>query len=131
MGRVSFFWQAEPVAVETKPVLDRSDRELQLGQFVRFSSEHSSEISPKLAVEPSVTLAHDPHDPLALLEQFTTQRRAAAAGPQGAVKSIRQSKVRPNRAFAAPMMLSFPPENSSMCAREFSLNARQVEKRGI
>ena len=184
MGRVRVFRQAEPPAVEeTKPVLDWSDLEMQLGDFVRFSSEHSSEISPKHAVEPSVTLAHDPHDPLALLEQFTTQRRPAATGPQGAIhlpavvnpptgdqtepvgaqrtatetRSVRHAGGDPTQAMSSICHQSFcigsliasrheskfvrssrssgndafiPLKNPSMSAREFGLNAWQIEERG-
>ena len=81
MSDVRFFAPAEPAVEEANSALDWFDLGSRLGE----PSKLPSETPTKLAVEPYVTLAHDPHDPLALLEQFTTQRRPAATGPQGAI----------------------------------------------
>jgi hypothetical protein len=74
--------QAQPAVEEAKSSLDWSDLESRLGELARFSSEHSSEPSSRLAVEPHVTLAHDPHDPLAILEQLNARYRSKSAKPQ-------------------------------------------------
>jgi hypothetical protein len=53
-----------------------------LREFAKLSAELPPGSSSKLAVEPHVTLAHDPHDPLELLERFNAQYRSRAADPQ-------------------------------------------------
>ena len=142
MGGVRFFAKAEPAVEEANSALDWSFLESRFGELSKLSSETPT----KLTIEPSSGLAHDPRDPLALLEQFTTQRRAAATGPQGAIdlpavinpatedqakagwqtthRFMRSGLSNANDAFV-------PPKNLSMCAREFGLNAWQFEKRGI
>jgi hypothetical protein len=81
LGRVRFSGQARPAIEDAGPALDWSDLESRLGELARFSSEQPSEPASRLRVEPQVTLAHDPHDPLVMLEQLNAQYRVKAADP--------------------------------------------------
>ena len=96
MGRVNFTQKAEaavnsvqPARHTAQPAPDWSDLESRLRELATLSSELSS----RLAVEPHVTLAHDPHDPLALFEQLNRRNssapvdRSAPADSQTAIKS--------------------------------------------
>src|SRR5262249_11785684 len=81
LGRVRFSVQARPAIEDSQPARDWSDLESRLGELAKYSSEHSSEPSSRLSGQPHVTVAHDPHDPLAILEQLNAQYRAKAADP--------------------------------------------------
>ena len=84
LSRVRFSVQARPSVEEAGPALDWSALESRLRELARFSSESSSETSSRLAVEPHVTLAHDPHDPLAMLEQLNASYRMRTDNSAGA-----------------------------------------------
>jgi hypothetical protein len=75
LGRVRVTSNTEPAIDKVQPARDWSGLESRLREFVRFSSEVSSE----LAIEPHVTLSHDPNDLLALLEQLSRGNPATAA----------------------------------------------------
>ena len=85
MGRVNFTQKAEaavnsvqPARHAAQPAPDWSDLESRLRELATLSSELSS----RLAVEPHVTLAHDPHDPLALFEQLNRRNSSAPTDPR-------------------------------------------------
>jgi hypothetical protein len=88
LGRVRFTLPAaQPAAMEVKPDVDWSRLESRLRELVAPSSELSSEFSSKITVEPHVTLAYDPHAPLALLEQLNARNRAASTNSLNGINS--------------------------------------------
>jgi hypothetical protein len=75
---------AGPAAYRAVPAFNWSDLESRLGDLAKFSTELSSE----LAVEPHVTLAHDP---LALFEELNRRDQLPPRSPPAS-----------NEAFDAP-----------------------------
>jgi hypothetical protein len=75
LGRVRVTSNSESAIDKVQPARDWSDLESRLRELIRLSSEVSSE----LAIEPHVTLAHDPNDLRALLEQLSRGNPATAA----------------------------------------------------
>jgi hypothetical protein len=88
LGRVYFSQKAEPVdkgqsasaCYNAQPALDWSDLESRLRELANLSSELSSQH----AVDPHVTLAHDP---LALFEQLNRRNLPAPLNPSRAADS--------------------------------------------
>jgi hypothetical protein len=72
---VRFFAQAEPAVEKVNSALGWSGLESRLRELSKLTSD----LPTKLTAEPSIALAHDPHD------AFTTPYWAAATGPQGAI----------------------------------------------
>jgi hypothetical protein len=116
LGRVRFTREAEPALDKVQPAcetaqsaLDRSDLESRLRELAKPSSELLSD----LALEPRVTLAHDPNDPLALLEQLN---RHNTPGPID--RPISTNAVSRPMPFlpARPASRSIP-SNSAICHR--------------
>jgi hypothetical protein len=86
LGRVNFTPKAEvaldkvqPARYQAQPAPNWSDLESRLRELATLSSELSSQ----LAVEPHVPLAHDPRDPLSLLEQLNRRNRPTRGEPAG------------------------------------------------
>ena len=72
MVRVQFIREAEPAIDKVQPARDQAQAQRDWSDLVsrlREFANLSSELSSRPAVEPHVTLAHDPHDPLAVFEQ--------------------------------------------------------------
>jgi hypothetical protein len=88
LGRVRFTSRAEPAIDKVQPARDWSDLGSRLRELVRLSSEVSSE----LTIDPHVTLAHDPHNPLALLGQVNRGNAVSPIGRPSSTKSPTASK---------------------------------------
>jgi hypothetical protein len=90
LGRVRFTRKGNPAIDKgqstrerAQPPRDWSDFESRLRELVRLSSEVSSEHT----IEPHITLAHDPHDPLALLGQVNRGNAVSPIGRPSSTKS--------------------------------------------
>jgi len=75
LGRIHFDPNELSANGQAKTKRDWSDLESRLRDLARPSSQAAAS---GLAVEPQVTLAHDPHDSLAAFEAFAGPRRAVA-----------------------------------------------------
>lgn len=97
LGRINFGPHELSGSDPAKPARDWSRLESRLRDLAKPSSPASS---PGLAVEPQVTLAHDPRDPLEAFEQFSrgmypapSQRSSARAATTDASQATDQAAL--------------------------------------
>ncbi|WP_063694909.1 hypothetical protein [Bradyrhizobium stylosanthis] len=107
MGRIHFDPNELSANGPAKTRRDWSDLESRLRDLARPSSQAAAS---GLAVEPQVTLAHDPHDSLQAFEAF------AGRSPPGAGRAPQQDRTEPKAASsptgkAAPTPAEQPPQD--------------------
>lgn len=93
MARVRFVSETEPAVERSEPARNWSDLEMRLSEL----SKPLPVPSRRVASEPYVTLAHDPHDPIALLEALNAQNRVISSDRLAKTDALRPTEQAPLR----------------------------------